>query len=216
MALMHVVRIGEDEGRTALLVDGVVQSISPDDGVANGGYWAAMLPTSPPRRALILGLGGGTLARLLQMRWGVGLRLVGVDDDPAVIETARSVGWLPLPGLELVIEDAFSYVWHCAERFDYIALDLYRGERLVRQELSKPFLRRVRDLLEPSGRVAINLFTDTGRVRRLERIAAIFEIERLVEHGGNLVVHARGRRKAHKNKSQTPRRRSRSAVRGTG
>jgi spermidine synthase len=192
---MHVVRIGEDEGRTALLVDGVVQSISPDDGVASGGYWAAMLPLSPPRRALILGLGGGTLARLLQARWGTDLTLVGVDDDPAVIETARAVGWLPLPGLEVVIEDAFSYVWRCAERFDYIALDLYRGERLVRQELSKPFLRQVRALLEPSGRVAINLFKDTGRVRRLERIGAIFEVERLVEHGGNLVVHARARGK---------------------
>jgi spermidine synthase len=196
---VHVVRIGEDEGRTALLVDGVVQSISPDDGLATGGYWAAMLPAAPPRRALILGLGGGTLARLLQARWGAELRLVGVDDDVAVIETARSVGWLPLPGLEVVLEDAFTYVWRCQERFDYIALDLYRGERLARQELSKPFLRRVRDLLEPSGHVAINLFKDTGRVRRLERIGAIFDVERLVENGGNLIVHARSRRKRRNN-----------------
>jgi spermidine synthase len=192
---VHVVRIGEDEGRMALLVDGVVQSISPEDGLATGGYWAAMLPTAPPRRALILGLGGGTLARLLQTRWGVGLAIVGVDDDPAVIETARSVGWLPLAGLEEVVEDAFAYVRRCAERFDYIALDLYRGERLVGQELSRPFLRRVRALLEPSGRLAINLFHDTRRVGRLERIAAVFEIERLVEQGGNLVVHARARRR---------------------
>ena len=187
-----MVRIGEDEGRTALLVDGVVQSISPEDG---GGYWAAMVPQGPPRRALILGLGGGTLARLLQTRWHTDVALVGVDDDAAVIETARSVGWLPLPGLEVVIEDAFSYIWRCAERFDYIALDLYRGERLAREELSKPVLRRVHDLLEPSGRLAVNLFKNTARARRLERISAIFEVERLVEHGGNLIVHARARRK---------------------
>jgi spermidine synthase len=192
---MHVVRIGEDEGRTALLVDGVVQSVSPEDGAANGGYWAAMLPPSPPRRGLLLGLGGGTLARLLQAHWKVEMALVGVDDDPAVIETARSVGWLPLPGLEVVIEDAFAYVARCEERFDYIALDLYRGERLARQELSRPFLRRVHDLLEPSGRLTVNLFKDTARVRRLGRISAIFQVERLVEHGGNLIVHARARRK---------------------
>jgi spermidine synthase len=193
---LHVVRIGDDEGRTALLVDGIVQSISPDDGLANGGYWAAMLPASPPRRGLILGLGGGTLARLLQTRWdSPDLSLIGVDDDPAVVETARAVGWLPLPGLEVVLEDAFSYVAHCAERFDYVALDLYRGERLVRQELSKPFLRRVRGLLEPSGHVAINLFKEPARMRRLGRIRAVFEVERLVEQGGNLVVHARGPRK---------------------
>src|SRR6266705_1740549 len=112
----------------ALLVDGVVQSISPEDGLATGGYWAAMLPATPPRRALILGLGGGTLARLLQARWGTHLSIVGVDDDPAVIETARAVGWLPLPGLDVVVEDAFAYARRCADRFDYVALDLYRGE----------------------------------------------------------------------------------------
>jgi spermidine synthase len=191
---VHVVRIGEDDGRTALLVDGVVQSISLEDGLASGGYWAAMLPDAPPRRALILGLGGGTLARLVQARWGIEVSLVGVDDDAAVVETARAVGWLPLPGLEVVIEDALTYVWRCTERFDYIALDLYRGERLVGQELSRPFLRRVPDLLEPSGRVAINLFHDARRTRRLGRIAAVFEVERVIEQGGNLVVHARGRR----------------------
>ena len=66
----HVVRIGEDSGRAALLVDGVVQSISPADGLVDGGYWAAMVPDERTQRALILGLGGGTLTRLLQARWG--------------------------------------------------------------------------------------------------------------------------------------------------
>ena len=94
------VRIGEDGGRAALLVDGVVQSISPEDGLAGGGYWAAMVPDDPPRNALILGLGGGTLARLLQARWG-DVPMVGVDNDPEIVETAEHVGWLPRSGGEL-------------------------------------------------------------------------------------------------------------------
>src|SRR5438270_2141889 len=88
----HVVRIGEDAGRAALLVDGVVQSISPEDGLTSGGYWAAMVPSIRPSRALILGLGGGTLARLLLARWGDSLRIVGVDDDPSIVETAIAAG----------------------------------------------------------------------------------------------------------------------------
>ena len=47
----HQVRLGEDDGRAALLVDGVVQSISPEDGLVNGGYWAAMVPPQRPSRA---------------------------------------------------------------------------------------------------------------------------------------------------------------------
>src|SRR5258708_26869053 len=88
------VRIGEDGGRAALLVDGVVQSISPEDGLIGGGYWAAMVPDDPPRTTLILGLGGGTLARLLHVRWGQ-LPIVGVDDDADIVETAAREGWLP-------------------------------------------------------------------------------------------------------------------------
>src|SRR5215208_4804257 len=52
----HDVRIGEDGGRAALLVDGVVQSISPEDSLHDGGYWAAMVPSDErPHHALILG-----------------------------------------------------------------------------------------------------------------------------------------------------------------
>jgi spermidine synthase len=187
-----VARIGEDGGRAALLVDGVVQSISPEDGLVDGGYWAAMVPDDRPRRALILGLGGGTLARLLQARWGDPL-IVGVDDDPIVLELAASAGWLPRQGLEVVVGDAFEYVQTCHERFDYIAVDLFRGERLAGRAFGKPFLRRTRSLLMPHGRLAINLFSDRRLVDRVARIATFFEIRQQVGVGGNVVVHARRR-----------------------
>src|SRR6202048_1255163 len=114
------VRIGEDAGRAALLVDGVVQSISPEDGLIGGGYWAAMVPDDPPRNALILGLGGGTLARLLQARWGL-VPIVGIDDDADIVETAARVGWLPRTGLDVVMADAFQYVQTCGRSFDFVA-----------------------------------------------------------------------------------------------
>jgi len=174
-------------------VDGVVQSISPEDGLVDGGYWAAMVPDERPRAALILGLGGGTVSSLLQARWG-DLRIVGVDDNPCVLETARSVGWLLPGGLEVVIADAFEYVQSCSERFDYVAVDLFRGERLARRAFGKPFLRNVRELLRPRGRLAINLFRDHRAPERIERVASLFEIREQVGVGGNVVVHARRRR----------------------
>jgi spermidine synthase len=190
---LTTIRIGEDGGRAALLVDGVVQSISPEDGLVDGGYWAAMVPDERPRVALILGLGGGTLSRLLRVRWG-DLRIVGVDDDVSILETANSVGWLPLRGLEIVVADAFEYVQSCSERFDYVAVDLFRGEQLARRAFGKPFLRQVRSLLEPRGRLAVNLFSDLRAPERIQRIATFFEIREQVWVGGNLVVHARRRR----------------------
>jgi len=189
----HEIRIGEDGGRAALLVDGVVQSISPADGIVDGGYWAAMLPSERTQRALILGLGGGTLTRLLQARWGE-VHIVGVDNDPAILETARAVGWLPPSGLEIVVADAFAYVQACQDRFDYVAVDLFRGERLASRAFGKPFLRGVRDLLEPRGRLAVNMFSDQRALYRVQRIAAFFDIREQVGVGGNVIVHAHRRR----------------------
>jgi spermidine synthase len=187
------VRIGEDGGRAALLVDGVVQSISPEDGLIGGGYWAAMVPDDPPRNVLILGLGGGTLARLLHARWGE-MPIVGVDNDADIVDTAARVGWLPRSGLEVVMADAFEYVQTCGRRFDFVAVDLFRGQHLAGRAFGRPFLRHVRALLEPRGRVAVNLFFDRHERDREARIASFFSIYKTHRVGGNIIIHARRRR----------------------
>jgi len=63
--------LGRYDGRTALLIDGVVQSLDPGDGTEDvNGYWPALIPEYRPERTLLLGLGGGTVARLLLRRFG--------------------------------------------------------------------------------------------------------------------------------------------------
>ena len=185
----YAVRIGEDGGRAALLVDGVVQSISPEDGAVRGGYWAAMLPPVRPRRVLILGFGGGTIARLLEARWGPGLEIVGVDDDETVLAAARDAGWLA-DGVRLEVGDAFEYLRDCRLQFDYIAVDLYRADQFVGRSLTRPVLKRLAALLAPRGWLAVNLFSNRLERRRVERVGQVFTIRRQVPVGGNVVIHA--------------------------
>jgi len=161
--------------------------------LADGGYWAAMVPIDRPRRGLVLGLGGGTLVRLLHLRWGA-FPIVGIDDEPAILDVARSAGWLPLDELEIVVCDAFEYVQGCQERFDYVAVDLFRGEEQTARAFGRPFLRRLRSVLEPRGQLAINLFADRRTVRRIAQIATLFEIRDQRHVRGNVVVHARRKR----------------------
>jgi len=120
--------IGTSYGRRALFVDGVVQSVDPDD--AASGYWNAMIPDDRPASALLLGVGGGTIAQLLTRKFGP-LPITGVDESSDVLEVAREQFGLTLPDLTLVQADAFVYVHHTEDRFDFIAVDLYRGNRLV-------------------------------------------------------------------------------------
>jgi spermidine synthase len=94
----------------------------------------------------------------------------------------------------VVVSDAFAYVHTCSEQFDYVAVDLFRGERLIQRAFGKPFLRRLRSILSPRGHLAVNLFRDTRESPRIERIATFFDVRERVVVGGNVVVHAVKRR----------------------
>src|SRR5919205_297677 len=149
------VRIAADEGQRALLVDGVVQSVAVDGPHLGPGYWPRMLPDVRPRRALLLGLGGGTIAHLLMRRFGP-VPMVGVEADPEVLALARAEFGLDLPSLTVVEGDALAYVAACAERFDYVCVDLYRGAELERGVLARPVLRGIKRLLTPGGIAVFN------------------------------------------------------------
>ena len=184
--------LGESRGRRALFVDGVVQSVAPED--AAGGYWSAMLPRERPASALLLGFGGGTVAHLLLARFGP-LPIAGVDDSPAMIALAGGAfGALPAT-IELVQGDALAYVRDTERLFGYIAVDLYRGGALARGVLALPWLRALAARLEAGGTVAINLFNDIWLDERLAKLERVFDREALQIVGANAIFHGRPHRR---------------------
>jgi SAM-dependent methyltransferase len=204
----------------ALEVDGVVQSISlpPIDGDdmhesgemtgnlpgssepepgPDGGYWGLLLPPECPRCALLLGLGGGTVAHLLARRCP-GVEITGIEHDPEVLAVGRSrFGLGSLPGLHVVEADAFDWVSQQCEQpptadkgYDLICLDLFKAGRLADGALSRTFLRQIAQLISPHGRLTVNLMLTArtpDQLRRLEQVFMLIWKRRL---RGNLVVHA--------------------------
>lgn len=146
-----------------------------------------MLPSHPPRTALLLGFGGGTVAALLIRRFG-SLSIVGVDDDPNVVAWRAAFG-PPPECVQVVLADAMTFVHGCKGRFDYVAVDLFHGAQTPRGLFGQPFLRAVRAALTPRGRAAVNLFLDARTDRRLERLAAVFRVERIERVGENVIAH---------------------------
>lgn len=186
-----------EDGRLALLVDGVTQSVAlpMDDASPCDGYWPLMLPDRCPERALILGLGGGTLAALLARRCP-GAAMVGVEHNAAVLAAARDAfGLEAIARLEVVEADAFSWVEAQAAgastRYDFIGLDLFSGGRLAPGALARPFLRQLALMLREQGTISVNLMR-TGRLsEQLHRIESVFTIERRALLWGNVVLHLR-------------------------
>jgi len=212
----HVRSTPREEGGRALEVDGVVQSVTvdlptdsaggasqvavPSQPQANGdepsrGYWELMLPIGCPKRALIVGLGGATIAALLARRCP-GVEIVGIEHDQTVLSLARTeFGLDEIAGLTVVVADAFADIPTRAERepgtYAYICLDLYEGGRLAPGTIATAFLRQLAVLLGPEGTLSVNLFI-TGRLgEQLHRLRRVFVVERELRVRGNLVVHAR-------------------------
>jgi SAM-dependent methyltransferase len=205
----------------ALEVDGVVQSVSipsPDDNPIDvsssdtarnllsssepepgpdSGYWGLLLPPECPRCALLLGLGGGTVAHLLARRCP-GVEITGIEHDPEVLAVGRSrFGLESLPQLLIVEADAFAWVSQQSQQhqgadtgYDLICLDLFNAGRLADGALSKTFLRQISQLISPAGRLTVNLMMTArtpDQLRRLEQVFVLIWKRRL---RGNLVVHA--------------------------
>jgi spermidine synthase len=190
--------LGSHEGRTALLLGGVVQSVAVAPGAPEPeGYWRWLLPPERPRRVLVLGLGGGTVVRLLTLRFpGQPVEVVGVDDDPAVLELARKAFGLDLSGLRVVQEDAAVALRALAladDRFDLVIVDLFRCGSVPDLVCSRRFLSDLRRVLTPDGLLAANLNRGPGRAAQIRRLSRVFVPERAVGTGMNLVVHARPR-----------------------
>ncbi len=208
------VRITPREGwGIALEVAGVVQSVSvPNDAEARmrdasltahgdepqpgpgGGYWGLMLPPGCPHRALLLGLGGGTVAALLARRCP-DVEIVGVDHDPNVLAIARSgFGLDALPHLQVEQADAFAWVAERSTReqeaFDLICLDLFQAGRLTLGALATPFLRQIAALLAPDGTLTVNLMVTARTPDQVHRLQRVFTVRRELRLRGNLVVHA--------------------------
>jgi spermidine synthase len=115
-------------------------------------YLAWAIEQVQPRRLLLLGLGGGTVLQLLERR-GVVPPCVAIDLDPQVTDALRARGWLTYPQLEVVHEDARSFVSRqpATETFDAIVVDVYDEHGYVRELYDPPLLRRLVRLLSPGG-----------------------------------------------------------------
>ena len=177
-------------GELEVSIDGVVQSVSPAEALGRPSYWAAMIPDAKPQRALILGMGAGTIAALLTQRFGP-IPITGVDINPAIVNLGYQIYGLDAANLTVRIEDAFEFLTATSARYDYIAVDLYLGGEIVRRVFTKSVLKRIKRLAGPRGIVAVNIIRTRRLDRQLGLLREIFPVVETAEAGLNVVAKCR-------------------------
>lgn len=173
--------------RKVLRVGGVIQSVAVDATYLPD-VWDALLPPTRPASALILGMGGGTVATLMTRRWGA-LPITGVERDPLVATLAlREFGLAQLSNVRVVVEDAFAFVRHCDEQFDAICVDLYVAGKMAHGVLGAPFLSDLSRLLTPEGSATFNLWRSAHLRDQIRRIERQLRVRSITEIDDNIIV----------------------------
>ncbi|UQA55279.1 fused MFS/spermidine synthase [Polyangium aurulentum] len=163
----HIAVVERGEERQIRVNEGfAVQSFARLDGrLPVRDVWAyyALAPsfctTASPKNVLLLGLGGGTSAEVYRRLYPEA-KIVGVELDAAIVEAGRRWLGLELPGVEVVIDDARTFV--AAEsrrapgRFDVVVLDAFQFPYVPFQLATAEFFAAVKSLLAPGGVLMVN------------------------------------------------------------
>jgi spermidine synthase len=147
-----------------------------------------------PRRALLLGLGGGSLARALRAQ-APKCRVHAVEHRAAVAAIAQQYFFLETDErLTVFIEDAGAYLAVNRVLYDLLLLDLYQAEGMDRQQAQREMLMHCREALTPDGVLVVNLWSSEYQpeTRIGAMIRDVFDERVLLLHvqGGNIIVFA--------------------------
>lgn len=123
------------------------------------------------RGALILGLGGGSAAEVVQKYWE-NTNIVGVEIDPKMIKLGKKYLKLDLVSrLKVKQEDAFQFVKVTRHKFDLIIIDLYKGQKSPKNATSDGFFKDIKQLLTKNGIAVFNHIYIKNKKQELEKLS---------------------------------------------
>jgi len=144
-----------------------------------------------------LGLAGGTIAHVFEEELP-SVAVTGVELDPDVIDLGRRYFTLSDPNLSVVNDDARLFLGRGRERFDAIAVDVFRPPHVPFPCATREFFALAEERLAPGGALMMNVAAlrsdDRVLTGVLNTAAAVFE-EVWVWHPplhGNWVLFASG------------------------
>ncbi len=138
-------------------------------------------------KALILGFGAGSVASILKKEMNCNCTVTGIEIDKEIINLAKKYFELDkLPGIEIIIDDAFNFTQNCNKKFDLIITDIFNDHKIPPQFNSNEFLENVNKLLNKNGMVYYNRLCYDYKSKRANKVfekkfKSIFENTKTVD-----------------------------------
>jgi spermidine synthase len=154
---------------------------------------AFLLFGPPPQRVLMIGLGGGSLAKFVHERLHSSTTQV-IEVNPRVVSIARQYFHVPADGprFQVLVDDGAAYVQREDVSADVLVVDGYEGDSHVEALANRTFYSACRARLRPGGVAVINLWGGDKLFNTLlQRIEDAFPAGTLclpAERPGNVIV----------------------------
>jgi spermidine synthase len=138
---------------------------------------ASLALVPEPKRGLILGHGGGSLAKWLAHRWPE-LKLDVVEFDPVVVRMAEEYfSYQPPPQHHVHVRDARVFLNSTEWTYDFIWVDAFARHMIPFHLTTVEFFAELRAHLAPNGILAVNL-ASSGEGGDLLRANAVVQTMR--------------------------------------
>ena len=130
--------------------------------------WNTMLKKIKKERpvvddCLVLGLGGGSAAKLIRKYWKKA-SIVGVDIDSVFVEFGKKYMQLDRVGADIHIQDATLFIKENKKKYDLILVDMYVGYEVPEKFIKPAFIKDIKDMLNEKGLAVFNrLYFDEKR-----------------------------------------------------
>ncbi|BCL76443.1 polyamine aminopropyltransferase [Jeongeupia sp. HS-3] len=158
--------------------------------------FAALLFVPSPKRMLLIGLGGGSVAKWAYAKLPE-TRITCVELHAQVINVARSMFSLPMDDerLEVIAGDGAAHlVGMDDDSSDFIVMDAYSATGIAPPLATTEFFAACRDKLSDDGVLAVNLWGSDKRFQQYcERLSGVFDGHLLLlpaRQKGNVIAFA--------------------------
>jgi spermidine synthase len=110
---------------------------------------------------LILGLGGGSAAKLVRQYW-VTANITGIDIDEKMVNLGKKYLGLSKTNVNIEITDAFQFIQKENKKYDLILIDLYCGDKFPEKFEDEEFIGNVKKLMNKDGITIFNRLYGTN------------------------------------------------------
>jgi spermidine synthase len=116
-------------------------------------------------KALLLGLGGGSIVEILRKDYLSSVEITAVEIDPVIIDIAKTEFNIDQSGpIHIIQQDAFDFMQQVKDTYELICVDLFIHDQVPLPFLSTHFMTHLVAALAPGGRIYFNFMTNSPKL----------------------------------------------------